>query len=1644
LSAFDGSSANGTWSLYVTDDCGGDAGQVAQGWDLTVGGGVTAVTVRSFAARRSAKGVLVSWRTAAEARLLGFNLYRGTVKLNERLIAAKRKPSSYSFLDKTAKKGTLPTYRLQVVGLDGKKSWRGTVKVTKAKAGTAFDIVRVTRSFLAEQPLTTVCALNKNGSLRQVGALSDCRKLESGYTIAAATPLAVCYQADGWVRKVANAAACPAPGTFLSLPPQNVDQHFCADADGRLRRVNASTDCTGAESQWVSAATNHAPTDIGLSPSSIAEDQPSGTTVGTLSSTDVDLPTDSHTYTLVAGAGSTDNASFTITGSSLKTAIALNFEAKSSYSIRVRTTDSGGLFFEKQLTITVTNVNETPTDIALSSTTIAEDQPSGSLVGTFSTTDPDGAGTFTYTFAAGGTDNASFTITNGNELHTAVALDFETKSSYSIKVRSTDAGSLFFEKTFTITVSNVNEPPVNTKPGAQAVNEDTDLTFTAGTLISVADPDAGANPVKVSLDVLHGTLTLSGVAGLTFVDGTANGTGSVHFTGTIASINTALNGLKYKGIANYNSTRFTATPETLTIVSNDQGNTGSGGAKSDIDTVAITVNAVNDAPVAAAKNFNVGTNLTVNLSGLFGGASDPDDGDNNGAFVTTYTLASVTAGGATPCTGCTISNLNGAAGSVDVDPPADTTGALTLNYTLSDGTATSAAQTITLTISGPTVWFVDNATGLDTNKGTMGSPFKTLTKVSTVDATGDGIFLYSGTYAAGITLKASEKLVGQPTTGTTFDSVFGLTPPAGTLARPALATGSVTVQNTVTLASSVLVRGLALSTSTNIGLSGAGGLTGVDVAQTSITTTTGTTLLLNNVAGTVTLTDLDKNGSGTGISLTTVGAAVTVPAGATIAGTDTAAVDIDVGTGAFSYAGTISNSVGRTVEVTNRNAGSPGVVQFTGSVSSTGGTGVNLDNNDNGTVSFTGGLVLSTGANPAFAATNGGTVNVTGSTNTLTTTTGTPLNVNATTVGGSGLTFQTVTTNGAANGILLDTIGAGNVTVNGGTIAGATTRGVDINSGTGNFTYAGTITTSATGRSIEVTSHTAGTVAFSGAITDSGLGINLTSNTGATINFTGGVTASTTGANIPFNATGGGTVSVTGSNNTLVATNSVALNVTSTNIGASDLNFKSISAGNNDAGADPANGIVLNTTGSAGGLTVTGTSTTDGTGGTIQNTTTRAVSSISGAQLNLSNMTFTNGATVDFPGAPSGLSLGGSINDNAVIHLQTTDGVTLTNVDITGSAEQGINIHDVKDFSLINSTILNAGNAADEDGIHAYRLSGTNAITNTSVTSSGDDNVNIQNNTNLGTVFTNTSTINVTGGSFNTGVLGSGLLFGIRGAHNTTLNISGPTINNNFSGGVVADTFDTATSDIEVTGATITNNNDAIAISGNNGTTDFDIHDNPNITNQDFVNISITKAACPAMSGCVVVPSSTLEGRIRNNPNIDVENGHNGDAVSINNAGGGTLSVLMTNNDIDYAGTQRAVNVQGGTDGAAQTHFTATGNNIDVLLDGTGNAVNAFLGNSQVADPSGAGSFLCFDVGGAGALSNTITHSLGGTMAGGDIRVRQRFSANVRLPGYVGGAQDTTAVANYLDGRNAEVTPSTATFQTGSFQGGAACTQPSP
>jgi gliding motility-associated-like protein len=242
--------------------------------------------------------------------------------------------------------------------------------------------------------------------------------------------------------------------TFSTAPDYEVPAD--ADSNNTYMVTTKATDAAGNMTSQTLTVTvtdvNEVPTNIALSASSIAEDNEINAIVGSLSSTDVDAG-DTHIYTLVSGTGSSDNATFRISGKSLKVNIFLDFEAKSSYSIRVKTTDAGGLSYEKVFTITVTNVNEAPTNIASSQTAIYEANANGAAVSNLSSTDPDAGDTFTYTLVSGtgSTDNASFSI-SGNQLKANTVFVFNTKSTYSIRLRTTDAGGLTFEKVFTITV----------------------------------------------------------------------------------------------------------------------------------------------------------------------------------------------------------------------------------------------------------------------------------------------------------------------------------------------------------------------------------------------------------------------------------------------------------------------------------------------------------------------------------------------------------------------------------------------------------------------------------------------------------------------------------------------------------------------------------------------------------------------------------------------------------------------------------------------------------------------------------------------------------------------------------------------------------------------------------------------------------------------------------------------------------------------------------------------------------------------------------------------------------------------------------------------------------------------------------------
>ncbi|MGH8465991.1 MAG: beta strand repeat-containing protein, partial [Pseudomonas sp.] len=140
-------------------------------------------------------------------------------------------------------------------------------------------------------------------------------------------------------------------------------------------------------------------------------------------------------------------------------------------------------------------------------------------------------------------------------------------------------------KTTTVHINAVNDAPVNHVPTTQTVDMNGTLVFNSGNsnLISISDVDAGSSLLKVTLTASRGTISLGGTSGLSFLTGSGNGDVIMSFQGSLNDINAALNGLTFTPTAGYYGST------TLTITTDDNGNTGSGGLMTDTDILLINV-----------------------------------------------------------------------------------------------------------------------------------------------------------------------------------------------------------------------------------------------------------------------------------------------------------------------------------------------------------------------------------------------------------------------------------------------------------------------------------------------------------------------------------------------------------------------------------------------------------------------------------------------------------------------------------------------------------------------------------------------------------------------------------------------------------------------------------------------------------------------------------------------------------------------------------------------------------------------------------------------------------------------------------------------------------------------------------------------
>jgi ELWxxDGT repeat protein len=217
---------------------------------------------------------------------------------------------------------------------------------------------------------------------------------------------------------------------------------------------------------------------------SVAENLPRGSLVGEFSVTDSNgLP---KTYTLVRGQG--DNSKFTLTGNQLRTRSPFNYEGRSTYTVVVQVRDASGFVQTRSVRVNVTDVNERPNGLGITSVRVAENQPVGTVVGRFIPRDVDRTDSFTYAFVDGeATSNGQFTIVGG-ELRTAAAFDYEARKSYLVRVRMTDQGGLSVETVFTIQVTNVKEAPTAIQLSNARVKEHQRVGTVIGRF-TASDPD---------------------------------------------------------------------------------------------------------------------------------------------------------------------------------------------------------------------------------------------------------------------------------------------------------------------------------------------------------------------------------------------------------------------------------------------------------------------------------------------------------------------------------------------------------------------------------------------------------------------------------------------------------------------------------------------------------------------------------------------------------------------------------------------------------------------------------------------------------------------------------------------------------------------------------------------------------------------------------------------------------------------------------------------------------------------------------------------------------------------------------------------------------------------------------------------------
>ncbi len=791
---------------------------------------------------------------------------------------------------------------------------------------------------------------------------------------------------------------------------------------------------------------------------SLPENSAVGAVVGTATFTDPDSG-QTHTWSILSGNAA---GAFALNGSTGQVTVAsstpLDFETTPVFTLTVQVVDNGvpNLSGTAKLRIDLTNVNETPamSDQAFD---VDENSPNGTVVDTVIAADPDAGEVLTFSIIAGNTGGAFAISSAGGMLTVAnmIMLDYETTPAFTLTVKVTDAGGLFTTADVRIDLNDVDEAPIVVGEGYDTIGntqlevDNTSLLpdptlFVSGNLLS-NDSDPEGTALTASLENANGATV------------TVDGDGSFIYTPPAGQFNTT-HTFTYR--VTDAGGKFAIGTVTITIVNarvwyvkNNAAAGGLGRSSDPFDTLAEAqaASAAGDTIyiftgsgattgqdsgiVLQANQRLIGQGVALTMPVSVNGSSNPitllaagsmpkiENNVAGGHGVTAANPGAVEIRGLNIAANAqairlTTSAANAAAAVIDN---------VTVRYAGAGGVYIASNSSADLSVALNTVNVIAVGDGITALKGSTGQVY--ITQFRDLTVSGD-------TGGMGITVNGA---IFDAAPGAGYDNVDANNISIGS-AGNGVGSNAFYLNNVQGKLSTADLKAYA-STGTALFITGVGSnMTFTANGAANIAHGyAGPGMDLNAVTAAWQGTLHSANGS-MGMALTNVvSSGVSADSSSSITGSTSHGVYISGGQGNVTYAGAITNSMGRSVTISNRSTGVASVIAFTGSVTNNpAGTGIFLDNNDVTTINFSGGLSINSGSNPAFTASNGGTVSVSGANNTLNTTSGTALKVTDTTIGAAGMTFMSVSSSGAANGIYLSNTGtAGGLTVTGAGSAGS-------------------------------------------------------------------------------------------------------------------------------------------------------------------------------------------------------------------------------------------------------------------------------------------------------------------------------------------------------------------------------------------------------------------------------------------------------------------------------------------------------------------------------------------------------------------------------------------------------------------------------